>query len=145
MDVYQRLRNDHATVSALFEELEQTSPPGGAKQREIFSILRDELLGHLAAEQEVFYNALLERIDDQDLLLESFEEHAIVERLVEEVESCGPDEARWTAKVRALEELVESHVADEETAVFEAARRQLGTEEAQALGELLRARKSEGT
>jgi len=142
MNIYQLLEKDHVTVSELFEQIEETSAEA-RKLRELFSTLRAELLAHLQAEQEVFYRALLERVDDQDLLLEAFEEHALVEKLIGDVESCAAGEPRWKDKLAGLKDLVEHHVEVGEGEIFEMAREHLEKEEAEQIALRMQARKEE--
>ena len=139
MDIYQRLENDHEAVRRLFELLEGCSSRAQRARSDLFSSLRNELLAHLLAEQEVFYDTLLARSDEQDLLLESVEVHAVVARMLDDIEACGVDDERFERRVSELEDLVEQHVAQEESVVFEMARKHLSADEAQKLGEQLQA------
>ena len=132
MNIYQLLEKDHDTMSKLFEQIEETSTDA-RKPGELFSTLRAELLAHLQAEQEVFYSALLRRVDDQDLLLAAFEEHALVEKLIRDVESCAAQEPRWKEKLVGLKDLVEHHVEIGEHEIFDMARKHLAKEEAEEL------------
>jgi len=143
MDIYQRLKQDHEAASQLLERLEQSSPRDARQRSELLSDLRDELMTHMLAEQEVLYNTLLERIDEQDLLLESVEEHALVEQLIDDIESAGVGDRRFNTRVSTLRNAVDEHVAKEEDLVFETARKHLADDEAQALGDRLKARKQE--
>ena len=143
MDIYERLKREHESLGRHFERLEAPSSRTNEKRSELFSGLRDELMTHLLTEQEVFYNALLERLDDQDLLLEAFEEHTVVERLLEDIGIHGIRDPRFDARVSELKGVVEDHVAHEEGVIFETARKHLPPDEAKALGEQLEVRKRE--
>ena len=121
MDIYQQLKNDHDAVRRLFELLEGCSSRATQARSDLFSSLRDDLLAHLVAEQEVFYDTLLAR----------------------SVETCGVDDERFEARVSELKDLVEQHVAQGESVVFETARKHLPADEAQKLGEQLQARKED--
>jgi hemerythrin superfamily protein len=143
MDIYQRLENDHEAVRRLFELLEGCSSQAKQARSDLFSTLRDDLLAHMVAEQEVLYDTLLARSDEQDLLLESVEVHAVVERLLQDIEACGVDDERFAMRVSELKDLVEQHVAQEESVVFETARKHFPADEAQRLGEQLRARQED--
>ena len=143
MDIFDRLKKEHEAVSRHFERLEAPSSLTNEKRSELLSGLRDELTTHLLAEQEVFYHALLERLDDQDLLLEAFEEHTVVERLLEDIEIHGVRDPRFGARVSDLKFVVDQHVAFEESVIFETARKHLPPDEAKALGARLEARKKE--
>ena len=142
-DFYQVLKQDHRTVADLFEKIEETSEGAGKTRTQLFSKLRDELLAHAHAEQEIFYTTLLDRVDDRDPLLEAFEEHGVVEKLVADIEGCEPDDERWLAKVVVLKELVEHHVEEEENEIFKTARKELSKEEALELGRKMQASKTD--
>jgi hypothetical protein len=143
VDIYQLLEKDHDSVRNLFEQIEKTSTGARRPREALFSALRAELLAHLQAEQEVFYSTLLQRIDDQDLLLAAFEEHPLVAQLIKDVDSCAAEEQRWKEKLAALKDLVEHHVEQGEGEIFEMAREHLEKEEAEELGVRMQERKEE--
>ena len=143
MDIFERLNREHETVRRRFERLEADGSGACENRSQLFSGLRDELMTHLLAEQEIFYNALLERLDDPDLLLEAFEEHTVVEALLDEIEMHGVRDPRFGARVSALKLIVEQHVAHEERVIFEIAREHLAPDEAKALGAQLEAHRKE--
>jgi hypothetical protein len=143
MDIFERLNREHAAVSRRFERLEAHREEARENHTQLFSSLRDELMIHLLAEQEIFYNALLERLDDQDLLLEAFEDHTVVEGLLDDIERSGIRDPRFGARVSELKLIVEQHVAHEESVIFEIAREHLAPDEANALGAQLEARRKE--
>lgn len=143
MDIFERLKREHEAMNRKLERLETPASLTNEKRAELLSSLRDELTTHLLAEQEVFYQALLERIEDQDLLLEAFEEHAVVGRLLEDIEIHGVRDPRFGARVSDLKFVVDQHVAFEESVIFETARKHLPPDEAKALCAQLEARQKE--
>jgi hemerythrin superfamily protein len=143
VDIYQRLKQDHDAVRRLFERLAACPSRAEEERSALFATLRQDLMAHLLAEQEVFYDTLLARSDEQDLLLESVEVHGVVERLLDEIEAGGPGDERFETRVSELKGLVEQHVAQEESLVFETARKHLPAAEALELGDEMKARKKE--
>ncbi|MGH7288009.1 MAG: hemerythrin domain-containing protein, partial [Myxococcota bacterium] len=143
VNIYQLLEKDHDTVRKLLEQIEKASTHARKPRETLFSTLRSELLAHLQAEQEVFYGALLQRLDDQDLLLAAFEEHPLVAQLIKDVESCAAEEQRWKDKLVGLKDLVEHHVEQGEGEIFEMAREHLAEEEEEELGVRMQERKEE--
>ena len=96
---------------------------------------------HATIEEEIFYPALRSAGNAEDLLDEAEVEHASVKDLVSQIESMDPDEDLYDAKVKVLGEYVHHHVQEEETEMFEKAKKaKLDLAE---LGVQLRARKEE--
>ena len=140
-DVFDLIRSDHESVREIFKRMEETSERAPKARSTLLAELCDELLAHARAEQEVFYQALVERVNDRALVLEAVEEHGVVERAVFDLEACPPEDERWLAKLTVLRELVEHHVEEEETEMFRLARQVLSRDEALELGGEMQERK----
>jgi hemerythrin superfamily protein len=127
MDAVALLKADHRRVSALFERYGRRSDSGESKTVIVESI-REELTLHSRLEEQSFY-PLLGRVQSEAvrrLVRHANEEHAIVDRLVAELALIDPDDGRYDAKVKVLQETVERHVAEEQGRIFPEARRWLG-------------------
>jgi hypothetical protein len=76
------LENQHRKVEAIFKKLENAKPNSAAA---LVTELATDLAGHMVIEEEIFYPAA-KRVKN-DLVLESYEEHALaahgLKRLVE--------------------------------------------------------------
>jgi hypothetical protein len=73
----------------------------------------EELDVHAQIEEKIFYPAI--RAADEaigKLVLESFEEHALVKKLVAELLAMNESDERFMAKTTVLKELVSHHVDD---------------------------------
>ncbi len=103
-----------------------------------------ELSIHATIEEEIFYPACKDKIEDGDLLEEAYVEHDGAKVLIAELVDSGPEAEFYDAKVTVLSELIKHHVQEEEKrseGLFaEAKEAGLDTE---ALGERLMARKEE--
>jgi hemerythrin-like domain-containing protein len=142
-DIYELLKQDHRAVADLFKRIEASSERAGKSRAELFGKLSSDLLAHAHAEQATFYTALLDRVEDREALLEAFEEHGVVEKVVKDIESCDPSDERWLAKLIVLKEMVEHHVEEEESEIFKMAKKEFSEDEARALAEEMRERKAE--
>ena len=142
MEIYEVLKKDHKAVAELFEQIEKTTERSHKGRKDLFATLRGALLPHAQAEQEVFYKPLLARVEKRDLLLEAFEEHHVLELMFDDIERCPVDDEGWLAKVTVLREVVEHHVKEEEGELFKVARKHFSKEEAQEIGEKMKARKA---
>ena len=143
MEIYEILKKDHKAVAEMFKKIEHTTERAQKGRKDLFATLREQLLAHAKAEQEVLYAPLLARVDDRSLTLEAFEEHRSIELMFDEVDRCPVDDERWLAKVTVLREIVEHHVEEEEGELFKTARKHFSKEEARDIGELMVARKAE--
>lgn len=133
MKATQLLTTQHNKVKALFKKLE--GQKGDAK--ELLQELSDDLAAHMAIEQNIFYPRVLEV--KEDLVAESFEEHAVAEIALKRLMATDPNDATFLAKVTTLKELIEHHVEEEEGDLFPAVEKAIGDDENAALGKQMKA------
>ena len=143
MNILKLLKDDHKEVSDLLEEMSETTERAVKKRRELFEQMRNSLLAHAHAEQEVFYMPLLKEGDDRDTMLEAEVEHQVVERLLADIEKTDPSDEKWLAKVTVLKELIEHHVEEEEGEIFKEARGTFDKAQLEQMGEQFEARKQQ--
>lgn len=119
-DAIKLLRDDHREVKNWFKEYEKLQ--NEAEREALARKICTALTVHARIEEEIFYPALRESIEDQDLLDEAAVEHASAKQLIAEIESMSPDEELFDAKVKVLGEYVMHHVQEEEQEMFPEAR-----------------------
>ncbi len=141
MDALQMLKKDHETVSKLFERFEKLGDKGAKQKATIVQKIVDELTIHAEIEESVFYPTVREA--DPDVILESFEEHAIVKNLVEQLRDLTPEDETFKAKVMVLCDIVEHHVEEEEKDLFKKVKKTMGKAELEELGKQLAKAKRE--
>jgi len=73
---------------------------------------------HATIEEEIFYPAARDAIDEQDLLDEAEVEHASAKDLIAQIQDMDADEELYDAKVKVLGEYVNHHVQEEENELF---------------------------
>ncbi len=134
MNVFTLLKADHKRVAALFEKLEPTTERGVKTRKELFATLKQELEAHTHIEEKYLYPVLEKAEKTHDIVLESIEEHAVVKRLLAELEEVAVDDESWGAKLKVLQENVEHHVEEEEGEMFPQAKEVLSKDEQEALG-----------
>jgi len=137
MNIYAVLKNDHRTVKELLEKIEKTTA-ADADRSKLFQQLDRELSAHAEAEEAVFYTPLRDHPKAHDLVLEGFEEHAVVKTLLGELRALAAKDETWLPKFTVLKENVEHHVKEEEGPLFEKARQILSRTEADQMGERMR-------
>lgn len=139
------LRADHDRVRELFRSYPEEGEGGAARKREIVGELIRELTVHTRIEEEIFYPAVLDRREKkpEKIVRESFEEHKIVETLLEEISGTGPADKQFDAKVTVLKEMVEHHAREEEDELFPEAERLFSSAELDEIGAQMEDRKEE--
>jgi hemerythrin superfamily protein len=119
-DAIDLLDADHLAVHGLFQsyrELVRTSAPA-LKRRALAEEICMELTIHARLEEELFYPALRDALDDEDLADEGEDQHGTQRELVAQILASSPEDERYDAKVAALDEYVERHVRTEREQVF---------------------------
>lgn len=133
------LKEDHSLVSGFFDQIEALKDDAASTEtcEGLFAQLKYELETHATVEERLFYPILKEY--DAPLMQEAYSEHAEVKRMLSELSiQKGPD---WFARLTTLKQMVQAHVAKEESQVFELARKVLTSDELNALGARLQAEK----
>jgi hemerythrin superfamily protein len=134
MDIFDVLKEDHGKVKDLFEKLEGTTERAVKTREELFSAINEDLTLHAEMEEKLFYPRFKEEEETRELVLEAFEEHAVVKRLLKELDIPSKGE-EWAAKAKVLMENVRHHIEEEEGELFKKCRKVLSREESEAMAE----------
>ena len=139
------LKRDHDRVRSLFKEYPENGDGGAKRKSEIVGELIRELTVHAKVEEQIFYPAVLDRREKESskIVRESFEEHNIVETLLEELSRMTPNDDQYDAKVTVLREAVEHHAKEEEDDLFPEAEDLFSNEQLEAMGAEIEDRKEE--
>ena len=114
---------DHKRVAGLFAEFKRLTYEGGdAKKDSVVKQICKELTIHTQLEEEIFYPAVREAIDDQDQMNEALVEHAGAKQLIAQLAAANPTDDLYDAKVTVLAEQIDHHVQEEEGSMFPKAR-----------------------
>jgi hypothetical protein len=115
-DVIDLLKRDHERVQRAFREFDHLDSLQACQQ--IVQRTCAELKVHAAIEEELFYPAVRDAIDEPDLVAEAEIEHKSISTLVEYIELLPPDDLKYRASFRVLGDYVVHHVREEETEMF---------------------------
>ena len=140
VDALRLLRSQHEEVSALFEEFEKSPDEKEALAEQIC----EALTAHATIEEEIFYPAVREGVEDaEDLIAEAEVEHQSLKELISKIEAAKGDDSLFEAQVKVLSEYVKHHVKEEQGEMFPKVREsELDLEE---LGQRMAARHAELT
>lgn len=143
LDALALLENDHKEVRKLFKAYEKLAKAESAsdERQELAQRICTMLTVHAEIEEEIFYPAMREALEEDDLLDEAEVEHASAKDLIGQLEAMDADDDLYDAKVTVLGEYIEHHVREEENEMFPKARR--AKVDLAALGAELQARKME--
>lgn len=140
------LREDHDKVRELLSQLSSTTNRAAKKRSELLQKLKKEVLIHTQIEEEIFYPAFRDSKAEESkrLFYEAKEEHRAVDELVlPDVETTEPSSEEFAGRIKVLKDMIEHHAEEEEKEIFPKAKKALGKEELEELGERMAERKQE--
>ena len=120
-DALELLKQDHREVETLFKEFEKLEEDGAEAVEQVIQTACTELKIHDKLETEVFYPAIREQAQNEeveDLLNEAEVEHTTVRNLIQTLEGMNPSDEKRSAHFTVLMEYVKHHVKEEEKEMF---------------------------
>lgn len=139
VDAIKLLKDDHKEVKGWFKNYE--SLEDDAEKQALADKICLALTVHTQIEEEIYYPATREAIDDDDLLDEAEVEHAGAKELIAQLQAMKVGDRLFDAKVTVLGEYVAHHVVEEESEMFPESRD--SDLDLKALGAQMAARKAE--
>lgn len=142
-DAIALLTADHNAVKKLFKQFDKLveSKANSQTKADLVKQICTELKIHSQIEEEIFYPAVRDEIDEELLMDEADVEHAEVEDLIMQLEEMNPDEDHYDAKVKVLGEQVDHHIQEEQEKMFPKVKK--AKMDIDGLGEELMLRKEE--
>jgi hemerythrin-like domain-containing protein len=141
LDAIDLLKQDHERVEKAFKEFEKLDREDTETCQNLIQSVCEQLKVHTTLEEEIFYPAVREAIEDEDLLNEAAVEHETARMLIDQLENMDADDPNYFATFTVLGEYVRHHVKEEQNEMFPAAKK--AKMDLEALGERLRTRKEE--
>jgi hemerythrin superfamily protein len=136
------LKEDHEKVKKAFKEFEKMDRSDSETCRQVVQSVCNDLRVHTMLEEEIFYPAVREAIEDEDIMNEAAVEHETAKTLIEQLDNMEPDDPNYYATFTVLGEYVMHHVKEEEGEMFPQAKKAKELD-LEALGEQMRTRKEE--
>ena len=110
------LQQDHREVEAYFDEYETLKSD---REKEALALkICLALQIHAQIEEEIFYPAARDALEDAELIDKAIVEHSAARQLINEIEALEAGDQLREAKVKVLGEQVRHHVEEEENELF---------------------------
>lgn len=124
-DAVDLLDADHVAVKKMFTEFKKLSEDDAPddERKALADKICMELTVHAEIEEQIFYPAARDAINDDDLLNEAEVEHASAKDLIAQITAMDAGEELFDAKVIVLGEYIDHHVEEERNEMFAKARK----------------------
>jgi hypothetical protein len=141
MNALDLLAHDHLGVRQLLEQAQAAR--NEKEKRRVFRGINDELETHARIEESVFYPAMEEYEELQQMVAESLQEHDKITALLREIRNLKSDGKVFDRKIQVLMDYVRHHAEEEEEGkMFPMIRRIFSSRDLEDLGRDLRAAKN---
>jgi hemerythrin superfamily protein len=131
------IKDDHERLKKMFKRASQTEDAGA--RGDLLQQIRAELVAHERMEEDIFYPALRSASENaKDIVLEGYEEHHVIDLILDEMFNVPEGTDQWTAKLNVLHENLEHHIEEEEGEMFKRARKTMSDDTLQELGRKMR-------
>ena len=97
------LKEQHDKVKKALKEFEKLDREDTETQKQLVQTVCEDLKVHTTLEEELFYPAAREAIDDEDILNEAQIEHETAKMLIEQLENMGPEDPNFHATFTVLD------------------------------------------
>lgn len=146
MNAIELLEADHQTVRDLLTQMSESTERAVKKRTELLRKLETEITVHTSLEEELLYPAFKQAggKEEAKLYFEAKEEHRAVDSLVlPDLKATDPSTPEFSGRVKVVKELLEHHIEEEEGELFPRARKLLGQEALDELGEQMETLKAQ--
>ena len=117
------LKHDHREVESMFKQLDAEEESRG--KIEIAQHICLSLIVHSTIEEEIFYPAARQALDEEDreMVAEANVEHASLKQLIADIGGSGAEDEMLEARLTVLKEYVQHHVREEEQELMPAVKK----------------------
>lgn len=143
MNALKLIKADHERLSDLLEEALDADEP--RDRADLLHQMRAELMAHEHMEETVFYPALRSHAEAKEIVLEGYEEHHVIDMILDELLDVPEETDQWKAKLKVLKENIEHHIEEEEGEMFKYAKQVFDDATLEELGEKMQAAKEATT
>ena len=115
---FARLARDHRYILSLLERMRRAPDDSMRRRASNFLALKRSLAKHALAEEDIVYPLLLREGHATAAAKQLYVEHAEMKVHLYELEAALTGDGSWTARVAALQALIERHAREEEDVEF---------------------------
>ena len=115
--IFARLAQEHGEISSLKNQISSSADDFDVRRR-LFPRVKQELLAHAQAEEQVFYPMAVRFEQTRDLAMHGIGEHQEIEIVLRRLSGMDMTAPEWIGIFRQLKRRVEEHVEDEEDELF---------------------------
>jgi hemerythrin-like domain-containing protein len=133
MNAIDLLEQQHKETLQMLAKLEDSEP--GTERKQTFKQMQSALLAHMVIEEELFYPAVAAEASDGEPIAEGYEEHAGARTALERCARAMGDDELFGVRIGVLNEMIKHHIGEERGEIFPKARKAMGAEELEQLGE----------
>lgn len=134
MDIYNYLKKDHQKVADLMEQVVESKDP--AERQALFETIKTELTLHAETEEKTFYKAIEDATRSkaaEEEVEHANHEHDEIREYLEKLSATPVEDDEWLVTFGELKHSVTHHVEEEESEIFETAKKYITSQEAKAL------------
>jgi hemerythrin-like domain-containing protein len=143
MNALTLLKNDHDDMKKLLEKADDTTERAVKTRAALLHEIGVKLTAHEKIEEDIFYPALKSHPKAKDIVLEGYQEHHVVDLIMDELKDLDENDETWGPKFSVMKENIEHHIEEEEGDMFTKARSAFSAEELDELGERMERMKEE--
>jgi hemerythrin superfamily protein len=117
-DILDTLKAEHDEVQELLEKL--TKSESAAEQRNLLTKVKQALVPHTKAEEQVVYDAIAALNGEKNKIdgAEGYTEHALASATLKQLDTLTANTPEFKANAKVLKELINHHVKEEEDAIW---------------------------
>ena len=137
------LTKDHRVVSGLITTMQMTPRINGMVRRRLFDQIRNQVMIHAQAEEEILYPAMrnLMFMQGTSKVDESYREHQQIKDLLNELAAMDTTTDAFDWRFQEFKNKITHHVEEEEGEMFPMVRDRMSTERQEDLGQKIHDRK----
>jgi hemerythrin-like domain-containing protein len=142
MGLLRELHEQHESIRSILEDMASTTSRAEKTRPRLVEKLEQQLVPHMKAEEKVFYKQMKQAADEDQAphVLEGYEEHRLTRKALKRLKKADVDDPKWEARCKVLKELIEHHIEEEESELFDLARNLLEAEGLEEIQEPYEAR-----
>lgn len=127
-EIWDMLKDDHGQVKDTLGKMKDTMDP------KLLNQVQQMLTVHMQFEEQNLYPVLEKNPATKAIAVQSRNEHQTAKQVLNKLVQSQGDRTQWAANVNQLDQLISTHVKNEESYVFREAKKLVNDDQARQLG-----------